>query len=206
MFGFEADPSGHPRDVYAHWHNTPGTYSSSREVRGNQSRILATRKVLVDGRVVVDHGRAIGLMDVLTVGDDNYRCVLDTNGKLRYRSIRKKHLQSPAALSTRLRLRAERCNTPSTMDEHSFRNPRRVFNGGYSGHIAPRSRNIGSSPIRGRSGGLHDRRFARAGDFENQEIEIKRSTRPNVVVFDEFRNNRVICFRHTERQGTSVGG
>jgi len=26
-------------------------------------------------------------MDVLTVADDNYRCVLDTNGKLRYRPI-----------------------------------------------------------------------------------------------------------------------
>tara|TARA_Y100000588_G_scaffold193967_1_gene208087 strand:- start:3457 stop:3903 length:447 start_codon:yes stop_codon:yes gene_type:complete len=26
-------------------------------------------------------------MDALTVGDDSYRCILDTNGKLRYRSI-----------------------------------------------------------------------------------------------------------------------
>ena len=29
-------------------------------------------------------------MDVLTVGEDSYRCVLDTNGKLRYRPIPKK--------------------------------------------------------------------------------------------------------------------
>ena len=26
-------------------------------------------------------------MDVLTVGEDNYRCILDMNGKLRYRPI-----------------------------------------------------------------------------------------------------------------------
>ena len=53
-------------------------------------RILNSRNVSVDGRVETDRSRGVGLMDVLTVGDYNYRCVLDTNGKLRYRSIAKK--------------------------------------------------------------------------------------------------------------------
>ena len=33
-------------------------------------------------------------MDVLTVGEDNFWCVLDTNGKLRYRAITKKSAKS----------------------------------------------------------------------------------------------------------------
>ena len=31
--------------------------------------------------------RGVGVMDVLTVGDEHYRCILDSNGKLRYASI-----------------------------------------------------------------------------------------------------------------------
>lgn len=57
-------------------------------------RILHSRKVLVDGRIETDRSRGVGLMDVLTVGDDNFRCVLDTNGKLRYRAITKKSAKS----------------------------------------------------------------------------------------------------------------
>ena len=45
---------------------------------------------MVDGKVETDRARGVGLMDVLTVGDENYRCILDTNGKLRYRTIPKK--------------------------------------------------------------------------------------------------------------------
>ena len=50
-------------------------------------RILHSRQVKVDGRIETDGGRGVGLMDALTVGDDSYRCILDTNGKLRYRII-----------------------------------------------------------------------------------------------------------------------
>ena len=41
----------------------------------------------MDGRIETDGGRGVGLMDVLTVGEKNFRCVLDSNGKLRYRPI-----------------------------------------------------------------------------------------------------------------------
>ena len=50
-------------------------------------RALATRKILVDGRVTTDMRRGVGVMDVLSVGDNHYRCILDKNGKLRYASI-----------------------------------------------------------------------------------------------------------------------
>ena len=57
-------------------------------------RILHSRKVLVDGKIETDRSRGVGLMDVLPVGEDNFRCVLDTNGKLRYRPITKKSAKS----------------------------------------------------------------------------------------------------------------
>ena len=60
-----------------------GVASTSREAK----RALATRTILVDGQVTTDIRRGVGLMDVLTVGDLHYRCVLDKNGKLRYVSI-----------------------------------------------------------------------------------------------------------------------
>ena len=67
-----------------------GLAHSRREAK----RMVATRKVLVDGKIETDSGRGVGLMDVLTVGEDHYRCVLDENGKLRYRSIPAKNSSS----------------------------------------------------------------------------------------------------------------
>ena len=80
-------PSGHPiercmalgvvlRDIL-------GVAQSMREAK----RALATRRIKVDGRVTTDMRRGVGVMDVLTIGDEHYRCVLDNNGKLRYASI-----------------------------------------------------------------------------------------------------------------------
>ncbi|MCH2643060.1 MAG: 30S ribosomal protein S4e [Candidatus Thalassarchaeum sp.] len=84
------NPSGHQlemcmplgivlRDVLGIAHNM-------REAK----RILHSRIVMVDGRIETDRARGVGIMDVLTVGDQNYRCILDKNGKLRYRPIAKK--------------------------------------------------------------------------------------------------------------------
>lgn len=60
-----------------------GVASNQREVR----HILHSRQVLVDGRVETDARRSVGFMDVLTLGNDHYRCVIDTNGRLRYNKI-----------------------------------------------------------------------------------------------------------------------
>tara|TARA_Y200000002_G_scaffold138925_1_gene114536 strand:- start:1039 stop:1623 length:585 start_codon:yes stop_codon:yes gene_type:complete len=55
--------------------------------RREAKKILHSKLVKVDGAIETDIGRGVGLMDVLTVGDVSYKCVLDTNGKLRYRTI-----------------------------------------------------------------------------------------------------------------------
>ena len=63
--------------------------NTMREVRF----MLQTEKVRVDGKVVKDTRRGVGLMDVLTLGDNNYRCVLDHNGRLRYSPISKEEAE-----------------------------------------------------------------------------------------------------------------
>ena len=60
-----------------------GMAKTAREVRF----ILHNELAKIDGRVVKDTRRGVGLMDVLTLGEDNYRCILDHNGRLQYRSI-----------------------------------------------------------------------------------------------------------------------
>jgi small subunit ribosomal protein S4e len=60
-----------------------GMAKTAREVR----YILHNELAQVDGRVVKDTRRGVGLMDVLSVGDEHFRCVLDHNGRLRYRPI-----------------------------------------------------------------------------------------------------------------------
>ena len=60
-----------------------GLAKSAREVR----YILHNELAKVDGRVDKDTRRGIGILDVLTLGEDNYRCILDHNGRLRYRPI-----------------------------------------------------------------------------------------------------------------------
>jgi len=59
--------------------------NTMREVR----YILQAGKVLIDGKIIKDTRRGVGLMDVLTLGENNFRCVLDHNGRLRYSAISK---------------------------------------------------------------------------------------------------------------------
>lgn len=60
-----------------------GLAKTSREVRF----ILHNELAKIDGRVVKDTRRGVGLMDVLSLGDEHYRCIMDHNGRLRYRTI-----------------------------------------------------------------------------------------------------------------------
>ena len=80
-------PSGHPIErcmaIGVILRDVLGVAMSMREAK----RALATRRILVDGKIVTDMRRAVGIMDVLSVGDEHYRCILDYNGKLRYNSI-----------------------------------------------------------------------------------------------------------------------
>ena len=58
---------------------------TTREVNA----ILSTGKVLVDGAVIKEKYFPVGLMDALTVGEDNYRILLNTKGKLYLKKITK---------------------------------------------------------------------------------------------------------------------
>ena len=62
-------------------------YKRQAQNRREAKKILHSKLVKVDGAIETDIGRGVGLMDVLTVGEVSYKCVLDTNGKLRYRMI-----------------------------------------------------------------------------------------------------------------------
>jgi len=81
------NPCGHPLDLCMPMgvilRDVLGVAQNRREAK----KILHSKLVKVDGAIETDIGRGVGLMDVLTVGDISYKCVLDTNGKLRYRMI-----------------------------------------------------------------------------------------------------------------------
>ena len=81
-------PGGHPLDMGMPLgpilRDVLGVAQTMREVRV----VLSTGQIKVDGRVVKETRRIVGLMDVLTVGEQNYRCILDLNGRLRYRPIK----------------------------------------------------------------------------------------------------------------------
>lgn len=81
------NPCGHPLDLCMPMgvilRDILGVAQNRREAK----KILHSKQVKVDGDIETDIGRGVGLMDVLTVGEVSYRCVLDTNGKLRYRMI-----------------------------------------------------------------------------------------------------------------------
>lgn len=83
----KADPCGHSHEMCMPLsviiRDELGLAQSKREVK----RMLATRQVFVDGRVPKSVDRGVGLMDVLTIGENNYRCILDKRGKLRYLPI-----------------------------------------------------------------------------------------------------------------------
>ena len=81
------NPCGHPLNLCMPMgvilRDVLGVAQNRREAK----KILHSKLVKVDGAIETDIGRGVGLMDVLTVGDVSYKCVLDTNGKLRYRTI-----------------------------------------------------------------------------------------------------------------------
>ena len=161
-----------------------GKASNSREVR----RILHEKKAMVDGSVISDPRRGVGLMDVLTLGDVNYRCILDVNGKLRYRQI------APADAEWKI-CRIEGKSTikggATQLNLHDGRNiiveDAAEFNSGDSLKLGLPSQEILSHLpfVEGSQayfiGGNH------VGTTANvKERIIKRSSMPNEVLFDDF--------------------
>lgn len=182
------DPSGHPMEMCMPigiiLRDVLGLSRSQRESK----RILATRKVMVDGRVAVKHSRAVGLMDVLTVGDDNYRCILDTNGKLRYKPISKKDAKSKLCrIVNKTTIRGGKTQYTLHDGRSIISEESSEYSTGDSLEISLPDQVVKSHhPFKADSlayliGGSH------VGEVSKiKTIEIKRSTRPNEVSFEEF--------------------
>tara|TARA_Y100000590_G_C15570936_1_gene958549 strand:+ start:219 stop:917 length:699 start_codon:yes stop_codon:yes gene_type:complete len=182
------NPSGHQiemcmplgiilRDVLGVAHNM-------REAK----RILHSRKVMVDGKIETDRARAVGLMDVLTVGDENFRCVLDTNGKLRYRPIAKKASNSKIC---RVMGKDTIKGGKTQLHLHDGRNiivdDPSLYNTGDSLVISLPDQEISShlsmknGALAYLTGGSH---IGETASIKDQEV--KRSSKPNETSFEEF--------------------
>ena len=182
------NPSGHKiemcmplgiilRDVLGVAHNM-------REAK----RILHSRKVLVDGKMETDRARGVGLMDVLTVGDENFRCVLDTNGKLRYRPIPKK-----AASSKICRVMGKTTIKGGSTQIH-LHDGRNIISEGDSGYKTGDSLVISlpnqeiDSHIEMKKGSLA---YLTGGSHIGEtavvkDQDVKRSSKPNETSFEKF--------------------
>ena len=161
-----------------------GYAKTTREVR----HILHNNLVSIDGRICKDLRRGVGFMDVLTLGEENYRCIVDRKGILRYRQISKKEAKTKVC---RINGKTTIKGGKTQLHLHDGRNiltdDASEYNTGDSLVLALPSQEI-KEHIRFSdgikcylTGGAHVGEFA-----EVSEYIIKRSSMPNEVQFAEF--------------------
>ncbi|MBT7988033.1 MAG: 30S ribosomal protein S4e [Euryarchaeota archaeon] len=161
-----------------------GYAKSTREVR----HILHNNLVSIDGRICKDSRRGVGFMDVLTLGDENYRCIVDQKGILRYRQISKKEAETKVC---RINGKTTVKGGKTQLHLHDGRNiltdDAGEYNTGDSLVLALPSQEI-KEHIRFSdgikcylTGGAHVGEFA-----EVSEYIVKRSSMPNEVQFADF--------------------
>lgn len=161
-----------------------GYAKSTREVR----HILHNNLVSIDGRICKDSRRGVGFMDVLTLGEDNYRCIVDQKGILRYRQISKKEAETKVC---RINGKTTIKGGKTQLHLHDGRNiltdDAGEYNTGDSLVLALPSQEI-KEHIRFSdgikcylTGGAHVGEFA-----EVSEYIVKRSSMPNEVQFADF--------------------
>tara|TARA_B100000767_G_scaffold275795_1_gene315810 strand:- start:7287 stop:7970 length:684 start_codon:yes stop_codon:yes gene_type:complete len=161
-----------------------GYAKSTREVR----HILHNNLVSIDGRICKDSRRGVGFMDVLTLGEENYRCIVDQKGILRYRQISKKEAETKVC---RINGKTTVKGGKTQLHLHDGRNiltdDAGEFNTGDSLVLALPSQEI-KEHIRFSdgikcylTGGAHVGEFA-----EVSEYIVKRSSIPNEVQFADF--------------------
>ena len=161
-----------------------GYAKSTREVR----HILHNNLVSIDGRVCKDSRRGVGFMDVLTLGEENYRCIVDQKGILRYRKISKKEAKTKVC---RINGKTTIKGGKTQLHLHDGRNiltdDAGEYNTGDSLVLALPSQEI-KEHIRFSdgikcylTGGAHVGEFA-----EVSEYIVKRSSMPNEVQFANF--------------------
>lgn len=169
-----------------------GRAQSAREVRF----IVHNELIKVDGRVCKDTRRGVGLMDVLSLGDEHFRCMLDANGRLRYVKI------SAEEASWKL-VRVEGKTTlkggKTQLNFHDGRNmlvdDPKEFNTGDSIKLSLPDQAV-LEHIKFEDGvrcyligGTH------VGEMASmKERIVKRSSMPNEVAFDEFGTTEVNVF------------
>ena len=161
-----------------------GYAKTTREVR----HILHNNLVSIDGRICKDLRRGVGFMDVLTLGEENYRCIVDRKGILRYRQISKKEAKTKVC---RINGKTTIKGGKTQLHLHDGRNiltdDASEYNTGDSLVLALPSQEI-KEHIRFSdgikcylTGGAHVGEFA-----EVSEYIVKRSSMPNEVQFAEF--------------------
>ena len=161
-----------------------GYAKSTREVR----HILHNNLVSIDGRICKDSRRGVGFMDVLTLGEENYRCIVDRKGILRYRQISKKEAGTKVC---RINGKTTIKGGKTQLHLHDGRNiltdDAAEYNTGDSLVLALPSQEI-KEHIRFSdgikcylTGGAHVGEFA-----EVSEYIVKRSSMPNEVQFADF--------------------
>tara|TARA_X000001036_G_C20625042_1_gene784766 strand:- start:649 stop:1332 length:684 start_codon:yes stop_codon:yes gene_type:complete len=161
-----------------------GYAKSTREVR----HILHNNLVSIDGRICKDSRRGVGFMDVLTLGEENYRCIVDQKGILRYRPISKKEAETKVC---RINGKTTIKGGKTQLHLHDGRNiltdDAGEYNTGDSLVLALPSQEI-KEHIRFSdgikcylTGGAHVGEFA-----EVSEYIVKRSSMPNEVQFADF--------------------
>ena len=161
-----------------------GYAKSTREVR----HILHNNLVSIDGRICKDPRRGVGFMDVLTLGEENYRCIVDQKGILRYRQISKKEAETKVC---RINGKTTIKGGKTQLHLHDGRNiltdDAGEYNTGDSLVLALPSQEI-KEHIRFSdgikcylTGGAHVGEFA-----EVSEYIVKRSSMPNEVLFADF--------------------
>jgi small subunit ribosomal protein S4e len=161
-----------------------GYAKSTREVR----HILHNNLVSIDGRICKDSRRGVGFMDVLTLGEENYRCIVDQKGILRYRQISKKEAETKVC---RINGKTIVKGGKTQLHLHDGRNiltdDAGEYNTGDSLVLALPSQEI-KEHIRFSdgikcylTGGAHVGEFA-----EVSEYIVKRSSMPNEVQFADF--------------------
>ena len=169
-----------------------GRAQSAREVRF----IVHNELIKVDGRVCKDTRRGVGLMDVLSLGDEHFRCMLDANGRLRYVKI------SAEEASWKL-VRVEGKTTlkggKTQLNFHDGRNmlvdDPKEFNTGDSIKLSLPDQEV-LEHIKFEDGvrcyligGTH------VGEMASmKERIVKRSSMPNEVAFDEFGTTEINVF------------
>ena len=169
-----------------------GRAQTSREVRF----IVHNELVKVDGRICKDTRRGVGLMDVLSLGDEHFRCMLDLNGRLRYAQISS---DEAAWKIARIEGKSTIKGGKTQLNLHDGRNlivdDSNLYNTGDSLKIALPEQTI-IEHIKFTEGvrcylvgGTH------VGEVASmKERIVKRSTMPNEVSFEDFGTTEVNVF------------